>query len=83
MIRYYQNICSLGSTIHAYSDCIGVCQHNSVSWAIDSYLVFAVLGRALVLPVRQGSLGFGTALQKRAAVLHAVHRFIQERRLPT
>lgn len=40
------------------------------------------VSRRLELPVYHGSLRFGTALQKGAAVLHAVDGFIQERHLP-
>lgn len=44
--------------------------------------MLVAVGRLLVLPVYHSSLRFGTALQKGAAVLHAVDGFIQERRLP-
>lgn len=45
------------------------------------HLLLAVVGGLLVLPEHHGSLGLGAALQEGAAVLHAVHSFIQEGRL--
>lgn len=49
------------------------------SWAV--HLLLAVVGRVLVLPEHQGSLGLGAALQEGAAVLDTVNSFIQEGRL--
>lgn len=45
------------------------------------HLLLAVVGGVLVLPEHHGSLGLGAALQEGAAVLDAVHGFIQEGRL--
>lgn len=40
--------------------------------------MFAVSSRVLKLPICHGSLGLGTAFKESAAVLHAIHSFIQE-----
>lgn len=45
------------------------------------HLLLALLGGVLILPEHHGPLGLGAALQEGAAVLHAVHGFIQEGRL--
>lgn len=51
-------------------------------WRSSSvHLLLAVVGGLLVLPEHHGSLGLGAALQEGAAVLDAVHSFIQEGRL--
>lgn len=42
------------------------------------YLLFAVLSMSLKLPVNKGTLGFRTALQKRAAVLNPIYHLIQQ-----
>lgn len=44
----------------------------------NANLLFAIIGRTLILPEHHGSLGLWTALKESAAVLHAIHSFIQE-----
>lgn len=63
---------------HVLSEFISACAAHVRS----TNLAFVVVSRLLVLPVYYSSLRFGTALQKSAAVLHAIDGFIQERRLP-
>lgn len=46
------------------------CIHNR------TYLLFAVLSMSLKLPINKGTLGFRTALQKRAAVFNPIHCLI-------
>lgn len=44
----------------------------------NANLLFAIIGRTLILPEHHGSLGLWTALKESAAVLHAVYSFIHE-----